>query len=850
MSAVIGTRQIELRNVRVNNLKGIDLDIPHGQWLSICGLSGSGKSSLALDTLFAEGQRRYIESLSPYTRQFLHQLDKPLADRINGIPPAVAVQAARGKSGPHATVGTATEVLHYLRLVFAKLATPVCPDCELAVSRDDPQSVAERLAQLPAATRFQIGYWLLLSDEPLGLLDAVKRHGFGRVVVGNKTLELPIEASEVPTVLAAAEAIVIVDRLNSDSPESRVRESLETAFLFGLGQCVVLVAEGNTEHDDTSDSASVEIDASRWRLWTFSEDLMCGNCQHKFPPPEAKLFNFASPFGACRSCEGIGTQKGKPCKDCDCARLNSDALSFHFSGRNIAQLCSMKIASLCEFLEQSKADASETGISRKLIPQVVQRLSYLCQVGLSYLSLDRTINSLSSGEAQRVSLTNSLGSTLVNMLYVLDEPSSGLHRHDMGPICSAISSLHQRGNTVVVVDHEDPIIRAAERVIEIGPAAGDDGGEIVFDGTTTQLLEADASLTGEYLAGRRGISIGQTRRQPRGRLKLAGARGHTLQNIDVEFPLGCLCVVTGVSGAGKSSLVQQTLYGAICNRKNKSCDPPLPYDDLYGDSQIEEVVLIDQTPIGRSPRSNPVTYVKAFDDIRKAFAETPDATTHNLTPGHFSFNVAGGRCNKCEGNGCLTVDMQFLNDMVITCDQCHGTRFNDQVLAVKYRGKNIAEVLSMTVRESFGFFRGQPRVQAKLKALIDVGLEYIRLGQPANKLSSGEAQRLKLALHLNANRRGRSLLIIDQPTAGLHMYDVVRLLDCFGALLDVGHSIIIVEHNLQLIKHADWIIDLGPGAADLGGRVVVAGTPEQVADNDASLTGRYLLPLLEMAIDE
>jgi excinuclease ABC subunit A len=531
-------------------------------------------------------------------------------------------------------------------------------------------------------------------------------------------------------------------------------------------------------------------------------------------------------------------------------RLNRDALGFQFAGQNIAQSSSLKIATLIEFLQQQPAEGSGAGISRRLIPQAVQRLRYLCQVGLSYLSLDRSINSLSSGEAQRVALTTSLGSTLVNMLYVLDEPSSGLHRHDMGPLCTAISGLHQRGNTVVVVDHEDPMIRAAERVVEIGPGAGDSGGEIVFDGTPAQLLAADASLTGEYLAGRRGISVGQSRRQPRGRLKLLGARGHNLQSINVDFPLGCLCVVTGVSGAGKSSLVQQTLYGAICNQKQKSCDPPLPYQDIFGDSQIEEVVLIDQSPIGRSPRSNPVTYVKAFDDIRKTFAETPDAKTHNLKTGHFSFNLAGGRCSKCEGDGCLTVDMQFLNDVVMTCDQCHGSRFGDQVLAVKYRGRNIAEVLEMTVREAFGFFRGQPRVQAKLKALIDVGLDYIRLGQPANKLSSGEAQRLKLALYLNANRRGRSLFIIDEPTNGLHMHDVVRLLDCFNALLDVGHSMIVVEHNLQLIKHADWIIDLGPGAADSGGRVVATGTPEQVAENDDSLTGRYLKPLLEMAIDE
>ncbi len=851
MSVAIGTRQIELRNVRVNNLKGIDLAIPHGQWLSICGLSGSGKTSLALDTLYAEGQRRYIESLSPYTRQFLQQLDKPQADRIDGIPPAIAVKAARGKSGPHATVGTATEILHYLRLLFAKRATLVCPDCELAVTRDDPESVAAALTRLPPATRFQVGYRISLTEEALGVLEAVKRHGFGRIVIDHKTLELSAELATVAEIRAAKEAIVIVDRLTADSSESRLRESLETAFQFGFGKCIALILAGDAEHaGSTGSELLMKIDGRQYRCRSFSEDLVCGSCQRKFPQPDAKLFSFTSPFGACPKCEGIGMLKDQPCRDCNGTRLNRNALCFRFAGKTIAELCNLKISSLIEFLEQPSAAVSGTGISGKLIPQVIQRLRYLGQVGLGYLALDRSVNSLSSGEAQRVSLTTCLGSTLVNMLYVLDEPSSGLHRHDMESLCSAIAALHRRGNTMVVVDHEDPIIRAAERVIEVGPGAGDSGGEIVFDGTATQLLTPDASLTGEYLAGRRGISVGESRRQPRGRLKLVGARGHNLQDIAVEFPLGCLCVVTGVSGAGKSSLVQQTLYGAICQQKQQSSATPLPCDDLFGASQIEEVVLIDQSPIGRSPRSNPVTYVKAFDDIRKTFAETPDAKTHNLKAGHFSFNVAGGRCDKCEGDGCLTVDMQFLNDVVIICDQCHGTRFNDQVLAVKYRGKNIAEVLDMTVRQSFGFFRGQPKVQAKLKALIDVGLEYIRLGQPANRLSSGEAQRLKLALYLNANRRGRSLFVLDEPTTGLHMYDVVRLLDCFNALLDVGHSLIMVEHNLQLIKHADWIIDLGPGAADLGGRVIAAGTPEQVAENRDSLTGRYLKPLLEMAVDE
>ncbi len=838
-------RKIELRNVRVNNLKDIDLDIPHGQWLSVCGLSGSGKTSLALDTLYAEGQRRYIESFSPYTRQFLQQLDRPDADQIDGIPPAIAVKATRGRIGPYATVGSATETIEYLRLLFSKIADVVCPNCNVPVSKDDPESVAESLAGLPEGTRFQIGFMVDLHSEPLAALESVRKNGFGRMVIGGQTVELSSALIAQPQFLDEEQATVIVDRLKSDSPVSRIRESLETAFRSGNGQCLALIAA------DEVGGSVFQIDGRSWQRLVFSRELKCGKCEKTIPNPTPRLLSFSSPLGACHECEGLGEKKQddvvSECKACKGTRLNEHGLSFRISDKNITELSREKIYSLLELFEDNSFDGAN-GASRIVNP-IVRRLRYLCQVGLGYLSLDRPLRTLSGGEAQRISLTTSLSSTLVNMLYVLDEPSIGLHPHDIGRLKTAIAALHRRGNTLVVVDHEEQIIRAAERVIEIGPAAGESGGEIVFDGTPDEIVESE-SLTGDYLAGRRGVSAGGPRRKPRGRIKLVGAHGKNLQNLDVEFPLGNLCVVTGVSGAGKSSLVQKTLYGALCQRKNKNCDPPLPFGDVFGDSSIEEVILIDQSPIGRSARSNPLTYVKTFDDIRKTFAETMDAKTKNLKASHFSFNVAGGRCDKCEGDGSLTIDMQFLSDIVMKCDQCRGTRFRDEVLAVRYRGKNIAEVLEMTVRQAFSFFRGQPKVQAKLKNLIDVGLEYIRLGQPATKLSTGEAQRLKLALYLNANRQGRSLFILDEPTTGLHMNDVVRLLDCLDALLDVGHSMIIVEHNLQLIKHADWIIDLGPGAADSGGRIVVSGTPEQVAENQESLTGQYLKPLLELVADE
>lgn len=844
MSPDSGNRKIELRNVRVNNLKGIDLDIPHGQWLSICGLSGSGKTSLALDTLYAEGQRRYIESLSSYTRQFLQQLDKPAADRIDGIPPAIAVKAVRGKAGPRSTVGSATETIGHLRLLFAKLGDLICNNCSASVTRDQPQNVADWLKELPDSVRYQIGFKTDLGDDALVVLQRAKRNGFARVVIGQRTVELNNDL--INSSVSASIGYVIVDRLKADSPINRVRESLETAFQFGGGRCVAIVLADGQLQDD---SQMMEIDGRPWHVKSFSAKLECGNCGQTFRPPETKLFSFSNPLGACEKCEGLGQGERGVCEACNGSRLNQMARSFRLANRNIAELSQMTVEGLVDWLGSAFA-GNESSIVTSVVPQLLRRLEYLLQVGLGYVSLDRSLASLSSGESQRVLLTTSLGATLVNMLYVLDEPSRGLHSYDIRRLKSAIAGLNDRGNTVVVVDHEAEMIRSAGRVLEIGPGAGDAGGKIVFDGTPEAMIEPDVCLTGEFLAGRLDMSPG-SRRKSKGHLKIVGASGNNLREIDVQFPLGCLCVVTGVSGAGKSSLVQGTLYGAVCDRKEKPCDPPpLPYDDFFGDSSIEDVILIDQSPIGRSPRSNPVTYVKAFDEIRQTFAETQDAVAKNFKPGHFSFNVAGGRCDKCDGDGCLTVDMQFLPDVVIRCDQCHGTRFREEVLSVKYRSKNIAEVLDMTVREAFGFFRGKPKLQAKLKALIDVGLDYIRLGQPSNKLSSGEAQRLKLALYLNANRKGRSLFILDEPTSGLHMRDVIKLLDCLNALLDVGHSMVVVEHNLQFIKHADWIIDLGPSAAEKGGMVVAEGTPEQIASNEESLTGQYLKTRLEYQLDE
>jgi excinuclease ABC subunit A len=475
------------------------------------------------------------------------------------------------------------------------------------------------------------------------------------------------------------------------------------------------------------------------------------------------------------------------------------------------------------------------------------RLGFLDAVGLGYLTLDRTLRTLSGGELRRVALTSALGSSLVNMLYVLDEPSIGLHPRDINRLIGAIRELRDRGNTVVVVEHEEAIIRAADQVIEIGPGAGERGGRLVFQGTPQDMLRAPESLTGDYLAGRRGIAVSGRRRTPEhGWIRLSGARGNNLRNITVEFPLGVLCVVTGVSGSGKSTLVQDTLYPALCRRLRKEAPKPYEFDDIYGDGQIDDLVLVDQSPIGRSPRSNPVTYLKAFDEIRAVFAETPEARTRGYTASHFSFNADEGRCSACQGEGHIEIDMQFLADVYMRCSHCNGRRYRDEILEITYRGRNIAEVLEMTVREAFTFFRGRPKVQARLKRLIDVGLDYVRLGQPANTLSGGEAQRLKLAGYMSAAKRGRCLFLLDEPTTGLHFADIVQLLDCFDALLAVGHSLIVVEHNLQMIKAADYVIDLGPGAADEGGQVVVQGTPEMVANHPTSITGQYLREVLSL----
>ncbi len=1001
-------RLISLRGVEVHNLKSIDLDLPQRRLIVFCGVSGSGKSSLAFDTLYAEGQRRYIESFSAHTRQFLERLEKPAAQRIDGISPAIAVAASNSARSSRSTVGTSAEAYDYLRLLMARIGRLYCRQCGREVVRHAPQGVADELASLPAGTKFMVAFaWPVpLTAHTSDIAARLVEDGYVRAIVDGAMVDLsslaattgqrqlplepvddqgetldhaPTEADEdepplaskpakkksrdhededagepaeveiklkrpaaVPAI-AANDWFIVIDRLAAGTTsDERLRESLETAFDKGHERAVIFVDDAVPEAARLGGKV-IEIDGRAWRRVYRSTRLVCDDCGLEYPQPEPRLFSFNSPLGACPECEGFGNvvdvdmdlvvpdkQKSlregaiapwnttayeherdellalakdyelpvdvpyatlteaqrslivsgvperefgglrgffawlerrkykmhvrvflsrwrsyRPCPACGGARLRPEALAVRVAGKNIAEICALPVEQAETFIRELALSDWERSVARTMLEQVLARLGFLRSVGLGYLTLDRTVRTLSGGESQRVSLTSALGSNLVNMLYVLDEPSVGLHPQDTSRLVKSIQGLRDRGNTVVVVEHEEAMIRAADMAVEIGPGAGERGGRVVFQGTPREMEQCTSSLTGDYLSGRRVFNTPDKRRPPNhGWVRLAGARGHNLQNLTVEFPLGVLCVVTGVSGSGKSTLVEDTLYPALCRRMHKEAPPPCEYDDVYGDGQINDVILVDQSPIGRSPRSNPVTYIKAFDEIRAVFADTLEARTRNYTASHFSFNVEGGRCGTCHGDGYIQIDMQFLADVYMKCGACHGKRYRQEILDVLYRGRNIADVLEMTVREAFTFFRGSPKVQSALKKLIDVGLDYLRLGQPANTLSGGEAQRLKLAGYMSAARRARTLFILDEPTTGLHFFDVVQLLDCFEALLAVGHSLIVVEHNLQVIKADDYVIDLGPGAAAEGGRVVAQGTPEFISRSADSITGKYLAQAL------
>jgi excinuclease ABC subunit A len=949
---------IVVRGARTHNLKNIDLALPLGQLIIVTGVSGSGKSSLAFDTIYAEGQRRYVSSLSAYARQFLERMEKPDVDRIEGICPAIAIRQKNSIRNPRSTVGTTTEIHDYLRLLFARVGRTFCRQCGQEVVRDTAEIVARHLGGLPEGTRLLIGFDMPVMDpggvhegtdaEPdeedsdLGIRDSglgissanptpasltftlneLRRKGFHRLYVNGRTATLddvtPAELRDQSTLK------VILDRVKLEGDmRARLTDSIEMAYREA----------GGTAFAIEDDSKKVHI---------FSERFECQNCNLAYEAPQPRLFSFNNPFGACPTCHGFGNiieldldlvvpdpaksiQQGaiepwtkthyraqlaelkraaKPagvsmdipwrdlnddekrfivegdgkdydgirgffrwlerkkykvhvrvflsryrgyltCPDCGGARLRREARDVRVGGRTIDQVSSDTVREAQQFLEALQLTEKETAIGDKVLKEIQKRLKFLSDVGLDYLTLDRLSSTLSGGESQRINLATSLGSSLVDTLYVLDEPSIGLHSRDNLRLINILRQLRDQGNTVLVVEHDEDMIRVGDTIVDLGLGAGEQGGRVVFAGSLENLLQDQRSLTAKYLRGDLAIPVPSARRRGSGqKLRLLGATEHNLKNVDVEILLNTLTCITGVSGSGKSTLVHDVLYAAVKRAKGGSEKRVGAFRKLEGAEFVSDVVLVDQTPIGRTPRSNPVTYLKAFDPIREIFAATKDAKSRGLTASHFSFNVPGGRCEACQGEGEVRVEMQFLADVFVPCDQCDGRRFKPQILEVKYRGKNINQVLDLTVREALTFFSTSPKVLRRLHVLDEIGLGYLRLGQPATTLSGGEAQRIKIASHLSSRTGDRILYVLDEPTTGLHFDDIAKLLTAFKKLLEAGHTLVVIEHNLDVLKTADFIIDLGPEGGHEGGHVVATGTPEQIAKAHGSHTGQFLAPVL------
>ncbi len=948
-------RDIVVKGARTHNLKQVDVTLPARKLIVITGVSGSGKSSLAFDTIYAEGQRRYVESLSAYARQFLERMERPDVDAIHGISPAIAIRQKNSIRNPRSTVGTTTEIHDYLRLLFARVGRTFCRSCGQEVVRESAEIVAQRLAALPEGTRLLLGFEMPVvslhvaaadedavrgddeasaggrttkKDVRLSLeatVETLRRRGFTRVLLDGQVqalADVPIAALEGRTTLE-----VIVDRIRT-GPDvvARLTDSLEIAYQEGGGAAFALEV-----HEGTPPVRHV-----------FSERFECRTCGIPYEVPQPRLFSFNNPFGACPTCHGFGNvmeldlglvvpnpgktlaqgaidpwtkpqyrgylthlkrqgREGKvrldvpweqltdaerafvvdgdgsyegvrgffallerkkykvhvrvflsryrgyqTCPDCGGARLRREARVVQVQGLTIDRVGAMTVREALAFFRGLTLSPREATIADKLKEEIVKRLTFLSNVGLEYLTLDRLSSSLSGGESQRISLATALGSALVGTLYVLDEPSIGLHPRDNLRLIGILRQLRDQGNTVLVVEHDADMIAVADEIIDMGLGAGELGGRVVYAGPLEGLRKDPRSLTGKYLRDDLAIAIPAARRKPTGqRLRVIGASEHNLQDVDVEVPLGLLTVVTGVSGSGKSTLVHDVIHAGIKKAKGDWDRTVGACRRIEGAELVSDVVLVDQAPIGRTPRSNPVTYLKAFDPIRELFASTKDARTRGLTASSFSFNVPGGRCDACEGEGQVRVEMQFLADVFVPCDVCEGTRFRPQVLEVTYRGRNIHQVLDLTVREALQFFHGSPKVLRRLQVLEEIGLGYLRLGQPATTLSGGEAQRIKIASHLATQGGERMLYILDEPTTGLHFDDIAKLLAAFRKLLAAGHSLLVIEHNLDVIKTADWVIDLGPEGGHEGGRVVAVGSPEAIAANERSHTGRHLRAVLE-----
>lgn len=940
-------KYIKIKGANEHNLKNIDIEIPRDEFTVVTGLSGSGKSSLAFDTIYAEGQRRYMESLSSYARQFLGQMEKPQVESIEGLPPAISIDQKSTNRNPRSTVGTVTEIYDYMRLLYARAGVPHCPKCGKEIKKQSVDEIVDRILELPERTKFQILAPIVRGKKGRHekVFESAKKSGYVRVIVDGNMYQLTEEITLDKNIKHNIE--IVVDRLSiREGIEKRLTDSIENALKLGNGLMNLDVIGGETI--------------------TFSQNFACTDCGISIDEIQPRSFSFNNPFGACPDCYGLGYkmefdvdlmipnqslsinqgaivvlgwqsandkksftnailqalckkykfdldtpfekypkkikdiliygtngesvpvhytgQRGQgiydiafeglirnverryretsaestkaeyesymritPCSTCHGQRLKKESLAVTIGDKNIIDMTEMSVRDLRKFLDEVQLTTTQMAIGKEILKEIKGRLQFLIDVGLDYLSLSRATGTLSGGEAQRIRLATQIGSGLVGVAYIMDEPSIGLHQNDNEKLLKTLKHLRDLGNTLVVVEHDEDTMLAADYVVDIGPGAGEHGGEVVAKGTAKEIMKNKNSITGKYLSGKLRVPVPEKRRKPTGYLKVKGAKENNLKNINVKIPLGIFTCVTGVSGSGKSSLVNEIIYKSLARELNRARTIPGKFKEIQGIEQLDKVINIDQSPIGRTPRSNPATYTGMFDIIRDLFAATMDAKERGYKKGRFSFNVKGGRCEACSGDGILKVEMHFLPDVYVPCEVCGGKRYNRETLEVKYKGKNIYDVLEMTVEEAMEFFKNVPRIYNKVKTLYDVGLGYIRLGQPSTQLSGGEAQRIKLATELSKRSTGKTIYVLDEPTTGLHFADVHKLVEILQRLTDEGNTVLVIEHNLDVIKAADYIIDMGPDGGDRGGTVVVAGTPEQVAEHPTSYTAKFVKQKLEEA---
>ena len=956
-----------ISGARAHNLKGVDVTLPRDALVVVTGLSGSGKSSLAFDTIYAEGQRRYVESLSAYARQFLGQMEKPDVDSIEGLSPAISIDQKTTSRNPRSTVGTVTEIYDYLRLLWARIGKPHCHNCGEPIAGQSIEQITDHVMTLAEGTRFMVCAPVVRGrkGEYGKLLESMRAQGYARAVIDGELRRLD-ESIELDKKFKHDISIVVDRLVMKEGLRKRLAESLEAASQLADGILEIEILDRTSGDEGAAEGPGAEVlsgpsAGKRGEVLVFSEKFACLNCGTSMPELEPRIFSFNSPHGCCPRCLGLGFQRVidpelivpdptlsisegalepwtkaasvyhrrlleavaeangidtdvawrdlpdsarelllegtgdqrhtisyrnrfgrqrkytvrfegmlhslqrryentdsentrdrveslmalQPCPECHGARLRPESLAVTVGGLNIYEYTQLSAKAALAWIDALELTETERAIARLVVREIGERLRFLDSVGIGYLSLERSATTLSGGEAQRIRLATQIGSSLVGVLYILDEPSIGLHQRDNQKLIGTLERLRELGNTVIVVEHDEGTIRAADHVIDMGPGAGEHGGDVVAEGSPAEILEQPASLTGQFLSGERAIEVPEERRAPRGEIIVRGARQHNLKDVDASFPVGTFTAVTGVSGSGKSTLVNEILYRSVSNRLHRARLRPGAHDRIDGIELVDKIINIDQSPIGRTPRSNPATYTGLFDHIRQLFAGTREARARGYKPGRFSFNVKGGRCEVCRGDGQIKIEMHFLPDVYVPCEQCHGRRYNRETLEVRYKGKSIADVLEMSVGEAVEFFEPVPKIARRLRTLHDVGLDYLRLGQPATQLSGGEAQRVKLATELSKVATGDTLYILDEPTTGLHFADVERLLEVLDRLVEQGNTVIVIEHNLDVIKSADHLIDLGPEGGEAGGEIIAAGTPEQIAGSPTSYTGHFLRELVE-----